>query len=106
MCPNLSRIEKQLSVILGFTVNLDTPKSRLEKILKSIIDGTEYTAPPLSRLEEDFLKFMDKTGTITDNNMTVFGIELLNTKLSEEDFTQIVSASFAVNPGAMPRKRE
>ena len=67
MYPNLSRIEKQLSVILGFTVNLDTPTSRLEKILKSIIDGTEYTAPPLSRLEEDFLKFMSKTGTVTNN---------------------------------------
>lgn len=34
---------------------------------------------------------VDKTGTITDNNMTIFGIELLNTKLSEENFTQIIS---------------
>jgi hypothetical protein len=51
-------------VILGFTVNLDTPTSRLEKILKSIIDGTEYTAPPLSRLEEDFLKYKAESGSI------------------------------------------
>lgn len=67
MYQNLSRIEKQLSVILGFTVDLDTSTSRLEKILKSIIDGTEYTAPPLSRLEEDFLKYMNKMGTVTNN---------------------------------------
>lgn len=64
MYQNLSRIEKQLSVILGFTVNLDTPTTRLEKILKSIIDGTEYTAPPLSRLEEDFLKYKAGPGSV------------------------------------------
>lgn len=67
MYPNLSRVEKLLSVILGFQVNLEQPQSRLEEILKSIIDGTTYTKPPLSRLEEDFLKFMNETGTITNN---------------------------------------
>lgn len=63
---NLSRIEEELSVILGFPVNLKTPFGRLEKILKAIIDDTEYTAPPLSRLEEDFLIYKDGTGSITN----------------------------------------
>ena len=63
---NLSRIEDELSVILGFPVNLTTPLSRLEKILRSIIDNTEYTEPPLSRLEEDFLIYKAGMGSITN----------------------------------------
>lgn len=62
----LSRIEEELSKILGFTVDLENPLSRLEKILRSIIDNTEYTEPPLSRLEEDFLIYKAGTGNITN----------------------------------------
>lgn len=84
MYPNLSRVEKLLSVILGFQVNLETPQSRLEEILKSIIDGTTYTKPPLSRLEEDFLKWGAGVGSITDTQSRIE--EILKHALAGTDY--------------------
>ena len=82
--PNLSRVEKLLSTILGFTVNLESPQSRLEEILKSIIDGTTYTKPPLSRIEEDFLKWGAGVGTITDTQSRIE--EILKHALAGTDY--------------------
>lgn len=62
----LSRVEDNLEKILGYPVNLTTPKSRLEQILRSIIDGTTYSKPPLSRIEQDFLVINDSSYDISE----------------------------------------